>query len=144
MTWTVFCFAYFLKNFNIVHNSYWKFIDRIFVASVIEWLEKDCYIPVYMSEFLQHLVNERMQNFCFIQLYKLATLFLWRLMYECSQNFCDTLWMSACRISATPSESVVAEFLQHPVYGWLRNFCIEFFKELNKRKHQKLLSTPHP
>ena len=37
------------------------------MTSVIDWLEKDCYIPVSTSEFLQHLVNERMQNLCNIQ-----------------------------------------------------------------------------
>ena len=37
------------------------------MTSVIDWLEKDCYIPVSMSEFLQHLLIERMQNFCNIQ-----------------------------------------------------------------------------
>ena len=99
------------------------------MASVIDWLEKDCYIPVSMSEFLQHLVNERMQNFCNIQCmsgHSVSVTFCDILRYlvnEWLQNFCDTQWMSCCRISATPSVWVVAEFLQHLVNEWLQNFC---------------------
>ena len=40
-----------------------------------------------------------------------------------SQNFCDTQCMSSCRISATPSVWVVAEFLLHSLHEWLQNFC---------------------
>ena len=42
-----------------------------------------------------------------------VTVCLWHSVYECSQNFCYTWWMSGCRISATPSV----------VYEWLQNFC---------------------
>ena len=91
------------------------------MASVIDWLEKDCYIPVSMSEFLQHLVNERMQNFCNIQCLSghsisvtfsvwVVAEFLRHLVNEWLQNFCDTQWMSGRRISAILSEWVVTEF----------------------------------
>ena len=134
--WNCYCIAYF---FNIlifefyrvalshvlflVHNSCWKLIDRIFVASV-DWLEKDYYILVSMSEFLQHLVNERMQNFCNIQcmsghsvsvtfsVWVLAE-FLRHLVNEWLQNFCNT----------QRSVWVVAEFLRHSVHERLQDFC---------------------
>ena len=51
--------------------------------------------------------------------------FLQYLVYDWSQNFCDTLCMimNGGRISATSSVWVVVEFLLHPVYEWSQNFC---------------------
>ena len=121
-----------LKPCAIVHNSYWKLIDRIFVASVIltDWLLYSC-IHYVMGEFP---VNERMQNFCNIQCTNgpriSVTSILWVVaeylrhpVYEWSQNFCDIQCISGRRISATPCVWVVAEFLRHSVRECSQNFC---------------------
>ena len=44
-------------------------------------------------------------------------------MFEWSQYFRDIQCMSGRRISATPGEIVVAEFLRHPVNEWSQSFC---------------------
>ena len=83
---------------NIRGICYWLVRERLLYSCIHEWISATS-SEWEDAEFLQHPV------------------------YEWSQNFCNTLWMSGCRISATLSEWVVAEFLQHPVYEWSQNFC---------------------
>ena len=93
---------------NIRGICYWLVGERLLYSCIHEWISATS-SEWEDAEFLQHPGYEWLQCFCDIQ---------WH-----SVTFCDTLWMSGCRISATLSEWVVAEFLQHPVYEWSQKFC---------------------